>query len=153
MDRNRRERTSPATNNRMFHPASATSSPYEPVVPLLAGKIRFARYRSVGLAAARTDCPDRHFSLSATFLLCGFEIVDVRASRGQSQLSVWRVCQFRHPGVKFGRLAQILAQSGPVAHFSMGKWPLDMQDLHFRKGTETTGPWFFTELRATETHK
>src|SRR6266404_2956865 len=88
MDRNRRERTSPATNNRMFHPASATSFPYEPAALPLAGKIRFARYRSVGLAAAQTDCPDRHFSLSAIFLLCGFEIVAARKARGQSQLGV-----------------------------------------------------------------
>src|SRR6266403_1804398 len=88
MDRNRRERTSPATNNRMFHPASATSFRCGPAAHLLAGKIRFARYRSVGLAAAQTDCPDRHFSLSATFLLCGFEIVAGRKARGQSQLSV-----------------------------------------------------------------
>src|SRR6266700_974691 len=88
MERNRRERTSPATNNRMFHPASATSFPYEPAALPLAGKIRFARYRSVGLATAQTDCPDRHFSLSATFLLWGFEIVTARKARGQSQLSV-----------------------------------------------------------------
>src|SRR6266581_5499919 len=91
MDRNRRERTSPATNNRMFHPTSATSFPCALAALLLAGKIRFARYRSVGLAAAPTDCPDRHFSLSATFLLCGFEIVAARKARGQSQLSVWIV--------------------------------------------------------------
>ena len=91
MDRNRRERTSPATNNRMFHPTSATSFLYEPAALPLAGKIRFARYRLVGLAGAQTDCLDRHFSLSATFLLCGFEIVDARTARGQSQLSVWVV--------------------------------------------------------------
>src|SRR5947208_338949 len=41
MDRNRRERTSPATNNRMFHPAGATNFPYEPAVLPPAGKIRF----------------------------------------------------------------------------------------------------------------
>src|SRR5438270_13425745 len=91
MDRNRRERTSPVTNNRMFHPTPATNFPCVRVALPLAGKIRFARYRSVGLAAAQTDCPDRHFSLSATFLLCGFEIVNARTARGQSQLSVWVV--------------------------------------------------------------
>src|SRR5882724_2025068 len=91
MDRNRRERTSPVTNNRMFHSASATSFPCVRVAHPPADKIRFARYQSVGLAAAQTDCPDRHFSLSATFLLCGFEIVDARTARGQSQLSVWSV--------------------------------------------------------------
>src|SRR3954466_6736598 len=72
----------------MFHPASATSFPSERAALLFGGKIRFARYRSVGLAAAQTDCLDRHFSLSATFLLCGLEIVAARKARGQSQLRV-----------------------------------------------------------------
>src|SRR5438093_393520 len=42
MNRNRRERTSPATNNQIFHPASATNSPCARVVLLLADKIHFA---------------------------------------------------------------------------------------------------------------
>src|SRR6266446_1344395 len=41
MDRNRRERTSPATSNRMFHPAGATSFPCARAVLLLADKIPF----------------------------------------------------------------------------------------------------------------
>src|SRR6266404_4950114 len=71
----------------MFHPTPATSFPCVRVALPLAGKIRFARYRSVGLAAAPTDCPAHHFSLTATFLLGGFEIVAARKARDQSQLT------------------------------------------------------------------
>src|SRR5947208_2392425 len=49
MDRNRRERTSPATSNQICHPAGATSSPYALAVLLLAGKIRFALIGSPSL--------------------------------------------------------------------------------------------------------
>ena len=65
MDRNRRERTFPATNNQIFHRPSATSSPCEPIVPLPAGKIHFARDRSVVLAAAQIECSGCRFSLFA----------------------------------------------------------------------------------------
>src|SRR5207249_12027229 len=90
----------------MFHPAGATSFPYELAALPLAGKIRFARYRSVGLAAAQTDCPARHFSLSATFLLSGVEIVAARQARAQSPLSVWA-----------GGLPVTAAESRAVARF------------------------------------
>src|SRR5438094_10673773 len=46
MDRSRRERTSPATNNRMFHPAQATSFPYVRVAHPPADKIPFVLIRS-----------------------------------------------------------------------------------------------------------
>src|SRR6266550_5073075 len=49
MDRNRRERTSPATSNRMFHPAGATNFPYERAVLLRADKTRFALIHSSSL--------------------------------------------------------------------------------------------------------
>src|SRR6266567_6572215 len=91
MDRNRRERTSPATNNRMFHPTSATSFPCVRVAHPPADKIRFARYRSTGFAAAQIECLGCRVSRSPTFLLRRFEIVDARTARGQSQLSVWVV--------------------------------------------------------------
>src|SRR5438094_328677 len=41
MDRNRKSERFPATNNRMFHPAEATSFPCALAVLLLADKIRF----------------------------------------------------------------------------------------------------------------
>src|SRR2546423_805872 len=46
MDRNRRERMFPATNNRMFHPTSATSFPCVRVALPLADKIPFVLIRS-----------------------------------------------------------------------------------------------------------
>src|SRR6266550_6039119 len=49
MDRNRKSRTSPATNNRMFRPAGATSFPCARVVLLLADKIPFALIYSPSL--------------------------------------------------------------------------------------------------------
>src|SRR6266446_7453371 len=46
MDRNRRERTSPATNNQKFHLAGATNFPCERAVLLPADKIPFVLIRS-----------------------------------------------------------------------------------------------------------
>src|SRR5438128_2619070 len=70
MDRNRRERTSPATNNRMFHPAGATSFPYELAVLLLADKIRFFASPAHSAAAVlqRTCCPQCRYSIQTTSL-------------------------------------------------------------------------------------
>src|SRR5437879_13700747 len=70
MDRNRRERTSPATNNRMFHPTLATSFPYEPAALLLAGKIRFfaAPGHSAGAVLQRTCGPRCRYSIQTTSL-------------------------------------------------------------------------------------
>src|SRR5439155_23131048 len=49
MDQNRKSRTSPATNNRMFRPAGATSFPCARVVLLLADRIPFALIYSPSL--------------------------------------------------------------------------------------------------------
>ena len=70
MDRNRRERTSPATSNRMFHPAGATSFPCARVVLLLAGKIRFfaAPGHSAGAVLQRTCGPRCRYSIQTTSL-------------------------------------------------------------------------------------
>src|SRR2546430_2029442 len=72
MDRNRRERTSPATNSRIFHPAGATSFPCARVVLLLADKIRFfaahgpsARAVLQRTCGPRCRCPIHTTSLSS----------------------------------------------------------------------------------------
>src|SRR6266704_3094603 len=70
MDRNRRERTSPATSNRMFHPAGATSFPCARVILLLADKIRFfaAHGHSAGAVLQRTCGPRCRYSIQTTSL-------------------------------------------------------------------------------------
>src|SRR5437868_142393 len=65
MDRNRRERTSPATSNRMFHPAEATSFPYARAVLLLADKIPFVLIRSSSLQF----CAQHIFGLRHQYLI------------------------------------------------------------------------------------
>src|SRR6266478_8237385 len=68
MDRNRRERTSPATSNRMFRPFGATSFPCARVVLLLADKIRFfaAPGHSAGAVLQRTCGPRCRYSIQTT---------------------------------------------------------------------------------------
>src|SRR5439155_1422302 len=70
MDRNRRERMSPATSNRMFQPAGATSFPCVRVVLLLADKIRFfaAHAHSFGAVLHRTCGPLCRYSFHPTSL-------------------------------------------------------------------------------------
>src|SRR5438552_1574472 len=70
MDRNRRARTSPATNNRMFHPAGATNFPCARVVLLLADKIRFFATpgHSAGAVLQRTCGPRCRYSIQTTSL-------------------------------------------------------------------------------------
>src|SRR6266566_4525608 len=70
MDRNRRERTSPATSNRMFRPAGATSFPCARVVLLLADKIRFFAVpaHSAGAVLQRTCGPRCRYSIQTTSL-------------------------------------------------------------------------------------
>src|SRR5438477_8957589 len=70
MDRNRKSERFPATNNRMFHPAEATSFPCARVVLLLAGKIRFfaAPAHSAGAVLQRTCGPRCRYSIQTTSL-------------------------------------------------------------------------------------
>src|SRR5882724_30163 len=70
MNRNRRERTSPATNNRMFRPAGATSFPCALAVLLLADKIHFfaAPGHSAGAVLQRTCGPRCRYSIQTTSL-------------------------------------------------------------------------------------
>src|SRR5439155_14426802 len=70
MDRNRKSERFPATNNRMFHPAEATSFPCARVVLLLAGKIRFfaAPAYSAGAVLQRTCGPRCRYSIQTTSL-------------------------------------------------------------------------------------
>src|SRR5437879_2470933 len=70
MDRNRKSETFPATNNRMFHPAGATSFPCALVVLLLADKIRFfaAPWHSAEAVLQRTCGPRCRYSIQTTSL-------------------------------------------------------------------------------------
>src|SRR6266403_6029398 len=110
MDRNRRERTSPATNNQIFHRPEATNSPCEPSVLPRGDKIRSARDRSAGLAAAQAEYSDRCSSLSALGQLMRSSSISTRYGASQLQL---------HPVNDL--LARDISRSLSVEYFSNTK--------------------------------